>query len=411
MSNRTIKTTKKAMESEPSHEDEIIYFVSEYPFSGAVKIGKTSTNVFNRLLTLQTGNFRKLVIRFMITRPKKYDYEKLFHKLFHSKHLLGEWFSIDEYMLHRINLIVQNKSPFDEINVLCEEFLNYETEIIINEDGLIMGMPEAASGRCGSKKHIKTKIKGVRKTRTKAVDRNGNLRISKNQTNMIIFPRLILKSKNYPKIASAPEISEIKYEELLGGQNITEHDRCMMSKYQLRKFYSWDGNMTEKFVRLYKKERIFQMHSGVAYRKISIENLYERVHTPGYDEGSVSEFVDKHKSVRDLLDHIRSICNSDGDIMKDNTNDCGLNKLRIYMNLCMESRYAMYKDRVTQKDTIKTCQMVNSIISYYGFELICSKISDSRGTRRKYRLSDISSRYFSFNRLDKSKPYINLADA
>lgn len=138
--------------------DEIIYFVAEEPFSEMVKIGKT-TNMVNRLSGMQTGNPRKLNVMLKFHRPKKYDYERLFHKLFFEKCILGEWYKINMKILRRIEIIMKTVNRIDEINILINEFLRYDTEFFVDEDKIYINSPPNFDGRCGSKLHIPIKTK------------------------------------------------------------------------------------------------------------------------------------------------------------------------------------------------------------------------------------------------------------
>lgn len=102
--------------------NETIYFVAEEPFCEMVKIGKTTRSIKERLSGLQVGNPRKLMCLVSFERPKKYDYENMFHKIFSGKYIRGEWFNLSINLIEKIKLIMAGNDLDEEILRLNEEF-------------------------------------------------------------------------------------------------------------------------------------------------------------------------------------------------------------------------------------------------------------------------------------------------
>ena len=71
-----------------------IYFISD---GNGIKIG-LAVDIDQRLLDLQTGNSRKLILLVHIAIPKEqlYSEENKTHKYFEKYHLQGEWYSISQ---------------------------------------------------------------------------------------------------------------------------------------------------------------------------------------------------------------------------------------------------------------------------------------------------------------------------
>lgn len=103
-------------------DNEIIYFVSEKPFCEMVKIGKTTTSIKQRLTGLQTGNPRKLMCLASFERPKKYNYENMFHEILSEKHIRGEWFNLSLFMLEKIKYAMSGNNTDREIQYFRNEF-------------------------------------------------------------------------------------------------------------------------------------------------------------------------------------------------------------------------------------------------------------------------------------------------
>ncbi len=76
--------------------NEWIYFIAEDPYSDKIKIGKTRRDIEKRLAELQTGNGNKLVLIEKILCNKSDNFEAYLHKIYTSKHILGEWYRFNK---------------------------------------------------------------------------------------------------------------------------------------------------------------------------------------------------------------------------------------------------------------------------------------------------------------------------
>jgi hypothetical protein len=85
-----------------SSEKEYIYFIREEPYNNRVKIGKTSSNINDRLKCLQTGNPNKLVVHNYIIKNIDKKYENKLHTMYVSKRIRGEWFDFTMTELDRV---------------------------------------------------------------------------------------------------------------------------------------------------------------------------------------------------------------------------------------------------------------------------------------------------------------------
>lgn len=72
-----------------------VYFITEEPSSGWIKIGCTRNNPANRVAELQTGNPRKLVLHTSVTCTDYKKFEGYLHKCFDDKRGIGEWFKLE----------------------------------------------------------------------------------------------------------------------------------------------------------------------------------------------------------------------------------------------------------------------------------------------------------------------------
>lgn len=72
-----------------------VYFITEVPFSGKIKIGR-SKNIRRRCQQLQVGNPNKLAVLHHITTNDNIALEKQLHAEFHRYHIRGEWFAISQ---------------------------------------------------------------------------------------------------------------------------------------------------------------------------------------------------------------------------------------------------------------------------------------------------------------------------
>lgn len=236
--------------------NEIIYFVCEEPYSGVVKIGKT-INIEKRLSGMQTGNYRKLKALMMYERPKKYDYEKVFHKLFYKNYVSGEWYNINRSMLMRIELIMKNNDVIDELHVLCSELLTYDTFYNADENCLTINNPPDSENRCGSKLHLIPKI-----TKTKIEKIKGMKPIS-----------FDLKAVDAKAVADAPELTEEEFTAKITASKISKQDRSAINKYILRARYRYSDPIDLEWVKKYSDKKVLLMNKHIATRDIDIAKL------------------------------------------------------------------------------------------------------------------------------------------
>jgi len=90
----------------------MIYLVTDGEYT---KIGATSYNIQKRLNELQTGNARKLHLLGCYPVENKISTESFLHSLYKEKHILGEWFKLDNQDIKNIL-----NAKYDEIS---EDFI------------------------------------------------------------------------------------------------------------------------------------------------------------------------------------------------------------------------------------------------------------------------------------------------
>ena len=237
--------------------NEYIYFVSEEPFTRFVKIGKTNS-IDKRISMLQTGNPRKLNVLLTFERPKKYDYEKVFHKLFFNKCVRGEWYSLSMDTLIRIEIIMKKNNAESELSSLFAEFMNYESCWIIENDKLFVNCPLKNTNRCGSKLHgiisVEKIKKGVKMAKREKMSRE-------------------IKLLNFKCTAEAEEIAHDKVEELIVKNRMSKVERSTVNKYLLRTNYKYAGEMNEEWVKKYSDASILSMNKHIESRDTPINEL------------------------------------------------------------------------------------------------------------------------------------------
>lgn len=79
-----------------------VYFITEIPYSGCVKIGMTRGPVEKRMKQLQTGNPRKLCIIAVVYVRDALAVEKQLHKKYTTRHNFGEWYNFDNSELPKL---------------------------------------------------------------------------------------------------------------------------------------------------------------------------------------------------------------------------------------------------------------------------------------------------------------------
>ncbi len=84
-----------------------VYFISEVPYSGLVKIGKTR-NLTNRLASLQTGNPNQLKIRKSIGTSNYHRLEVELHQELDKLRRNGEWFEVPKKELDPLINVIKD---------------------------------------------------------------------------------------------------------------------------------------------------------------------------------------------------------------------------------------------------------------------------------------------------------------
>ncbi len=250
-------------DSEKCNNDEIIYFIAEEPFTNAVKIGKTNKNVDERLCMLQIGNFRKLNVLLYIKRMKKYDYERFFHKIFYDKRISGEWFSLTLDDINHIKSITDKNDNNDDILNLFNEFCNFNTEIIVGDDGMTMGFPEIGGRKIRSAKHGNMiKPEKIHHEKTKHATEMG--------------------------IALAPILRYNEFYSLTKNRSrMSNHNVFAIKKYEMLRHYGFEHNIVNSdaknkrmrsfnnpdFIKLYSKQDVMKSYKIAIYRQLSDETI------------------------------------------------------------------------------------------------------------------------------------------
>jgi hypothetical protein len=115
----------------------IIYFIEEEMPEGktrAIKIGQTS-NIANRLVSLQNGNARKLNIihTFEVEDEKANQVEQHLHHCFRNRRMKGEWFAACPYLYDYIKTIKEKGYWTDFDGALKEETEAYKFNELYNQ--------------------------------------------------------------------------------------------------------------------------------------------------------------------------------------------------------------------------------------------------------------------------------------
>lgn len=78
----------------PPKQSGYVYFITEEPFGGWIKIGYSKDDPSRRLGELQTGNPRKLTILDCVSCLDYKKFEAHMHRCFDAKRGVGEWFQL-----------------------------------------------------------------------------------------------------------------------------------------------------------------------------------------------------------------------------------------------------------------------------------------------------------------------------
>lgn len=339
------------------NSDEIIYFICEDPYQNMVKIGKTN-NIEKRLYGIQTGNPRLLKVAINRIRPKKYDYEKIFHKLFFKNFVRGEWYKIDTQELVRIEIIMKNKDPIEEIKILCEEFLKYETNVVVNEEKCAIGNPPENTNKCGSKLHVDESINKEKNTYI-CVD----------------------KDKKEKKIREKIHNNARK-------QYLAEYYEAVLIDHP---------NLMDK----YSKYEIKECHKEMIYRDLTneqIEQMDTKIEGAKFaDKTHIKYIIDRHVMINEirnlfkegkcdgksLVDHVAGIHKAENPLLK------GIKEIKKITVLCA----------------------TNKLISPYGYKIERKESGKRSNRRRFYVWKDYSLEFFLIKALpiDQNKSVISEA--
>lgn len=360
--------------------NEIIYFVSEEPFSGMIKIGKTNDNINKRLASIQTGNPRKLVCLMQIDRPKKYDYEKLFHKLFSDRFIRGEWYSMDRLMLEKIRILTSGDNLINELKSLCDEFLNNDSKFCISDDKIIIGVPPEHSNRCASKLH-------------------GNTRsLTKKQIN-----KKIHKLSDFKKLADTKIITKQLYknmeDQIKSGIIVDENESYyQMKKYRLMKFYGivydeQENNDSsknsifnnEKYIILYSSEKVMSFYKDMIYRDLPIE-LIEKI-----DAISTANMTDKDKLTYKYLSDRHAIITQIREIFKGG--EVGYGIILNYMKILYEKKIPQFA-KFTEPTNQILISMIDKLIRPYGFKAKSRRTGKGDDRKRMMFIKDYAAEIF-----------------
>jgi arsenate reductase-like glutaredoxin family protein len=218
-------------------------------------------------------------------------------------------------------------------------------------------------------------------------------------------------SKNNRDIAKADEISIVAARDLLSNKFNTPEDEAKLSKYNIRAYYGWKGDIDELFVKTYRKEKISRMFRTMKDKNVSLEKLAAdaegRILKLGdVQKTSTREKVDKHQAIRELIDFVKKLENESREIIHNGKPGGNLDKIREYINKAVESKHSAYKGRKTQINTDKICMIVNSFINDYGYSIKLVSRHVSTGEDKKYKLISIFEKYFTLDVNNKSLPYI-----
>lgn len=322
------------------NSDEIIYFICEDPYQNMVKIGKTN-NIEKRLYGIQTGNPRLLKVAINRIRPKKYDYEKIFHKLFFKNFVRGEWYKIDTQELVRIEIIMKNKDPIEEIKILCEEFLKYETNVVVNEEKCAIGNPPENTNRCGSKLHVDESINKEKNTYI-CVD----------------------KDKKEKKIREKIHNNARK-------QYLAEYYEAVLIDHP---------NLMDK----YSKYEIKECHKEMIYRDLTneqIEQMDTKIEGAKFaDKTHIKYLFGRHVTINKIKDLFKS-------------GECDSKTLINYIAEIHKMKNPLLKG-VKEIKSANVLNSTNKLLSAYGYKITTKQVRDGTGKKRVYNWKDYSTELF-----------------
>jgi hypothetical protein len=334
----------KMKEEKTSDGNETVYFVAEEPFCEMVKIGKTTRNIGERLSGLQTGNPRKLSCLASFERPKKYNYENMFHKLFSGKHIRGEWFNLSVNLIEKIKLTMAGNDFDEEILRLNEEFSQMAnlTSLDSNIQILVGNIEKPSRKKKSNKHHMNTEDESLYDLR-KNIDK---------------------KRKN-------------------SGGTV---------KYDLLKYYGlqsdediWKLFDSAENVEKYSDKRVMKFYKEMAYRDLPIE-FVKKIDA----EGTVNMNDDEKQTYRYLAGK-HTIINKIREIFKDGFVEYptileyvkSLHKIKI-------PQFARYK-APTNKSVMS---MVDKLIRPYGLKAFSKRVGKGANKKQLMSIIDISVELF-----------------
>lgn len=372
--------------------DEYIYFVAEDPFTGFIKIGKT-TCIEKRLSGMQTGNPRKLNILLKILRPVKYDYERIFHKLLFNNHVRGEWYSINLKTLLRIEIITRFNRYKEELSCLLSEFIKYDSDWIINDDKIFLNSPAVKSGRCGSKFHGKLLPKKV-----------------KHNNEPIIYdvePRYDLISIDHDLIPKSEEISYERFSKLSVKNRLSKEERSSVNKYILRAKYSYAGEMDLEWVKKYSDKKVLAMNKHIASRNVNINELVAA------SELLLINTTDTDRMIKHKTDFMYNVARTKIRDIYDKYNRTAEFSVKMveYINREIEINNPIYGGvKLKNSNTKYVLLAVNDVLMNLGYEIRISKVHKQTDRNKKiyeFEWFDISSDYYNLpnkNEKNNKKP-------
>jgi hypothetical protein len=222
-----------------------------------------------------------------------------------------------------------------------------------------------------------------------------------------------ITSKNNKEIADAKDISSSLAVEYLGKKRRTACESAELSKYNLRLLYDWNGPINEEFVRKYRSEDVVRMYITMKNKNTPLDTMANEaemriINRTDIDKVRVTEHVDKHRAIRDLLEFMRGLENDKGEIIHNSKEGGALDKIREYINEAVKSRHSAYKDKKLQTNNDRVCQLVNGFISDYGAKIILDGKQEKSRETRIYKIVNVYEEHFTTDRNNKTLPFIDI---
>jgi hypothetical protein len=229
-------------------------------------------------------------------------------------------------------------------------------------------------------------------------------------------------------IAQAEEINGLKAQEIIEksshGKHLEAEEKAGLTKYSLRKFYNFDGDIDEKFIKTYSTEKLKKIYSnqkilrGIGLEQAILNERHELNELVHLEEKFNADFVSKTNELRLMFDlrELLAIPKTNETFDKNDAVESlrvnASSVQRVINLLCAEQK--VRKSRIPNVEEWladasdcwkKTLRFTNSIIdSTIGYKIAKFNKKDTAGRCSKYHLVEGLIKKFTTDTDDTSKP-------